>query len=41
MENDIIKSQPKYINMQMKYSILSGMFILKFDPIEKVQTQAS
>jgi hypothetical protein len=41
MENDIIKSQPKYINMAMKYSILSAMFILKFDPIEKVQTQAS
>jgi hypothetical protein len=25
----------------MKYQILSGMFILKFDPIEKVQVQAS
>jgi len=36
MENDIIKSQPKYINMQMKHSILSAMFILKFDPIDKV-----
>lgn len=41
MENDIIKSQPKYINLEMKYAILSGMFILKFDPIEKVMTQAS
>lgn len=41
MENDIIKSQPKFINVQMKCSILSAMFILKFDPIEKVQTQAS
>ena len=41
MENDIIKSQPKYINMQMKHSILSAMFILKYDPVEKVQTQAS
>lgn len=41
MENDIIKSQPKYIDMQMKYQILSAMFILKFDPIEKVQTQAA
>lgn len=41
MENDIIKIQPKYINIQMKYQILSGMFILKFDPIDKVQIQAS
>ena len=41
MENDIIKSQPKYIKMEMKYQILSGMFILKFDPIDKVQVQAS
>ena len=41
MENDIIKSQPKFINMHMKHSILSAMFILKFDGIEKVQTQAS
>jgi len=41
MENDIIKSQPKYVNMQMKYQILSAMFILRFDPIEKVATQAA
>lgn len=41
MENDIIKIQPKYINLQMKYQILSAMFILKFDPIDKVQVQAS
>lgn len=41
MENDIIKIQPKYINLQMKYQILSAMFILKFDPIDKVMVQAS
>jgi hypothetical protein len=41
MENDIIKSQPKYIEMQMKYQILSAMFILKFDPIDKVMIQAA
>ena len=41
MENDIIKSQPKYIDMQMKYKILSAMFILKFDPIDKVMIQAA
>lgn len=27
MENDIIKIQPKYISVQLKYRILSGMFI--------------
>lgn len=36
MENDIIKSQPKYINLTMKHQILSAMFIGKFDPIEKL-----
>jgi len=41
MENDVIKSQPKYINLQLKYEILSAMFMLKFDPIEKVHLQAS
>ena len=35
MENDIIKSQPKYVNMSMKYKILSAMFIGKFDPTEQ------
>ena len=37
MENDIIKSQPKYVNMTMKYQILSAMFVGKFDPVDKCQ----
>jgi hypothetical protein len=41
MENDIIKSQPKYVNIPLKLQILSAMFILKFDPIDKCAVQAS
>jgi hypothetical protein len=40
LENDIIKAQPKYVDMDTKYKILSSMFILKYDLIEKVHTQA-
>jgi hypothetical protein len=38
LENDIIKSTPKYVDEMTKQKILSSMFILKFDPIEKVYT---
>ena len=38
LENDIIKSQPKYITNETKNEILSSMFILKYDSIEKVAT---
>jgi len=31
LENDIIKANPKYVNMDTKYRILSSMFILKYD----------
>lgn len=41
MDNDVIKQVPKYINLSLKYRILSGMFILKHDTVEKVMTQAS
>mmetsp|Transcript_26941 Transcript_26941/g.19390 ORF Transcript_26941/g.19390 Transcript_26941/m.19390 type:complete len:115 (+) Transcript_26941:3086-3430(+) len=41
LENDIIKLQPKYVNMETKHQILSSMFILKYDPMEGVHTQAS
>lgn len=40
LENDIIKANPKYVDMDTKYRILSSMFILKYDQIERVQTQA-
>lgn len=41
LENDIIKSQPKYISNETKNEILSAMFILKYDTIERVATQAA
>ena len=41
LENDVIKSQPKYITQEVKNEILSCMFILKYDIIERVATQAS
>jgi hypothetical protein len=41
MENDVIKQQPKYINLDLKYKILSSLFILKYDPAEKVMIAAS
>jgi len=41
LENDIIKSQPKYLTNETKNEILSAMFILKYDTIEKVAIQAS
>jgi hypothetical protein len=40
LENDVIKAQPKYIDMDTKHKILSSMFILKYDLIERVSTQA-
>ena len=36
LENDVIKLMPKYITVDMKYEILSSLFILKYDPIERV-----
>lgn len=41
LENDIIKLQPKYITIETKNEILSSMFILKYDTIERVAIQAS
>jgi hypothetical protein len=41
LENDIIKLQPKYISNETKNDILSSMFILRYDTIEKVSIQAS
>jgi hypothetical protein len=41
LENDIIKLQPKYVTNEVKNEILSSMFILKYDIIERVATQAS
>ena len=38
LENDIIKSQPKYVSMETKNEILSSMFILKYDIAERVAT---
>ena len=38
LENDIIKATPKYVDNDTKQRILSSMFILKYDPIEKVYT---
>jgi len=40
LENDIIKAQPKYLSMETKHQILSSMFILRYDLIEAVKTQA-
>ena len=40
LENDVIKAQPKYIDMETKHKILSSMFILKYDLMERVSTQA-
>ena len=40
LENDVIKAQPKYIDIDTKHKILSSMFILRHDPIEAVKTQA-
>ena len=41
LENDVIKLQPKYISVETKQDILSSLFILKYDIIERVSTQAS
>mmetsp|Transcript_32165 Transcript_32165/g.31485 ORF Transcript_32165/g.31485 Transcript_32165/m.31485 type:complete len:127 (-) Transcript_32165:176-556(-) len=41
LENDIIKLQPKYISNETKNEILSSMFILKYDTIDKVAIHAS
>jgi hypothetical protein len=41
LENDIIKSQPKYVSPETKNEILSSMFVLKYDIIERVATQAA
>jgi hypothetical protein len=40
LENDVIKATPKYVDQETKHRILASMFILKYDPIEKVYTQA-
>ena len=40
LENDIIKAQPKYLSIETKHQILSSMFILRYDEIEAVKTQA-
>jgi len=36
LENDIIKAQPKYVSIETKHKILATMFIMKYDPDEKV-----
>jgi len=41
LENDVIKYQPKYITNETKHEILSSLFILRYDTIERVSTQAS
>lgn len=41
LENDVIKLQPKYISNDTKQEILSSMFILRYDSVERVATQAS
>lgn len=41
LENDVIKATPTYIDQDTKHRILSSMFILKYDPIEKVYGQAA
>lgn len=40
LENDILKSDPTYVDQETKQRILCSMFILKYDPIEKVYSQA-
>jgi len=40
LENDIIKAQPKYLSIETKHKILSCMFILRYDEIESVKSQA-
>jgi len=41
LENDVIKLQPKYITIEMKQNIISSLFILRHDTVERVSTQAS
>lgn len=41
LENDVIKLQPKYVTIETKNEILAAMFILKYDIIERVATQAA
>lgn len=41
LENDIIKLQPKYISIEIKHEILSSMFILKYDSVERVAIQSA
>jgi len=41
LENDVIKSQPKYVSIETKNEILASMFILKYDIIDRVATQAA
>ena len=36
LENDIIKATPAFMDQETKFKILSTMFILRYDPIEKV-----
>ncbi len=38
LENDVIKSQPKYVSIETKNEILASMFILKYDIVESVAT---
>jgi len=38
LENDVIKSTPTYVDQETKQRILCSMFILKYDPIEKVHS---
>lgn len=38
LENDVIKSQPKYISIETKHRILSSMFILRSDQIDAVKS---
>jgi hypothetical protein len=40
LENDVIKATPTFVDQETKQRILCSMFILKYDPIEKVYTQA-
>jgi len=41
LENDVIKLQPKYITIEMKQNIISSLFILRHDTVERVATAAS
>ena len=36
LENDVIKAQPKYVDMETKHKILSSLFMLRYDTHEKV-----